>query len=515
MNSRLKSLLQQLPSSWQNFSDFTPCERAYKGYEKTTKATCKSSWEVSVFFPPLQNITCYKDTPYSTDNERQIRYRITGETCIQDITLLFTGILLADGNLLWSAKTALKQLPDSFLGKNSGWCCVDEWVTLLPLSKDIYLNFLFQFTHSGIQVYNNVGIQINKTYKIEGTSIALDNPYLEINFARGFQKKDMSTLSGTIGGTLKMEKKFDVQIHLSPTQNASLQIDGTADNPLPGPGELLKTIGFTTEGDRLKKAIKNTPFLKNLHLNSATVDFNFKTKKFISGTLSGQMEFSGYTVQFNASYPNLTLTANLSPKTPIEIGKILKNQWPDLGGVPKKLKVNDAAVQLTTDPLSFDIKLTLSDIWKIKSDAITAKFQKLSLQLNYSSKKVLTGNLQAFMTLGEVDFNLLAKRTVENRKTGWVFKSYAGRKKPVPLQSLLNHLAKMFGLNAPNWMPDIDLSDINIDLNTLKNTFELKARAKIKDRIGPFLTSEIGLHLKIDKANKVKPIPFMLKVYCI
>ncbi|MFT5821263.1 MAG: hypothetical protein ACI8ZM_002515 [Crocinitomix sp.] len=503
--SKIVAFFKKIPEAWQELSEFEAINTESVFYTKTMQAKFSEPWDIRGFEQPLKNVFIFVDFP--EDSKIQNSIRLKGTMKVGNENIIFIGQLYEDEFIRFIAEKNSSELSEMFVPSKKLPADFIQWMDLLPLELNNRLRFDIVAVDSGIQINNNLRIEIENEICITGTSICVKDPYLSLtHFYNQDAKKTANSIAGAIGVTLELGKTVNARIILSGGNIATLEISGVADEGLPGPSDLLKSIGFKEQGLALEKAIQANKFLSAPYIDFVSIRFNLKTKKFLSGSIYGHLEISNHQVRFSATFPRVVLSLSLDPETPILLGGMIKDTYPELNDLPTDLKLSRARAQLVLVPLDFRFDIRIADLWKTNIGAMKVEFNQLDIGIRIAKDKPITGSFATRLTLGEVDFGLLGERIAEGKKTGWHFQTRIAQSNPIKLKTIIDELTTEFGLAKADWLPETELSNITIDLNTLKETFELKASAKIKDKLGPFETIAIDLHIKVDKKDKELPL---------
>lgn len=508
--TRVKIFLKMLPKEWREIGGFKQQEPRAADTLEIYVADLTKSWKIPGLKFPLTNQKIRISIP--SDNTDSATIKLEGIIQNNNQDVLFSGELNRGLEVTLQAEKEVTLNTFDFSNYSTNEITgIVEWTERFSLSPTVALKIVFQPAEDRMFIYNHLSAELKSEYCIEGTNLCLSNPSLLIDQVYDLSNSELRpSLSGRIKALLTIEKQVNIEVELTMFGFATLTISGVNDEGLPGPSDLLKAIGFEKEGLVLEKAIEANKFLRAPYIDSVAIRFNLKTKKFLSGSVLGHIEVSTYKVRFGATFPNVILSVSLDPETPIILAEMIKDTYPELNDLPAELKVSRASAQLMIEPLDFRFDLSLSDLWKTKIGAMDVEFKELEIGINIVKDKPVTGRIATLITLGEVDFGLLGERIAEGKKTGWHFQTQIAHSNPIKLKAIVNELTKEFGLANADWLPETELSNITLDLNTLKETFELKASAKIKDKVGPFETIAVDLHIKVDK--KDKDLPLSIKI---
>lgn len=308
-------------------------------------------------------------------------------------------------------------------------------------------------------------------------------------------------------GELTLDQAYNIHISTLDVRHAVIEVVPVS-GAFPGPADLLTAIGAEEAGKTLSESIAQVPIIDGLKLTGIRFVVDLKQKNLLSANLMGSLDIRDHLVDFQFAYPAMRLRAALSSDTPIELGALISDAFPAGSGLSSDLSIEVLSLDLRMKPFGMRMTVAANDLIAFEWGKVSPSFDYFYLTVLLSKNSSPQGTVSVGLTLAGVDVEFQASNEETHSQKGWHFKGEVAGEEPIQLDALIKDIAEVFGVNPPEQLPSMEISDIKIEFHTETKQFKLAFKAKVEGEIGPFkeISGAFSLNSEVKKGKRVTKV---------
>lgn len=198
-------------------------------------------------------------------------------------------------------------------------------------------------------------------------------------------------------------------------------------------------------------------------------------------------------------YPLHRVTLDLSADAPIALSEIFRAGYNDRQLFPPNAVISGLSLEYGFEDHSFAMGLELKEVWAYNFGHEQFVLEEVRLQLEYMNNG-LGGSAEAILKIGELEFSVLAQHNAGEKISGWKFETAFVHSSELKLRNLLSALSRIFRFAAPQHVPDLTVSNMDLSFDTVTHDFHMLLGIDLdKPGIGPF--TEGGTMIELDLSH--------------
>ena len=240
----------------------------------------------------------------------------------------------------------------------------------------------------------------------------------------------------------------------------------------PGIAFLEFEIGVTNTFDFIEDVIS----LEDLSF-SGRIDQPFSASRTFNFFMAATWELAGAKIFTSLDLVQGRFTGRLGPDESLSLANILESFF-DFS-TDQTIAIQDLEVEASKQG-DYNLFVQLADLWNFEVGETDVALKRVTINVFGNKDTGVSGFVEAAMSIGSIDFSLLA--AVPGGGSGWAFSGNTGAGQQIEIGELIAELANEFGVESdvPESIRSFSIQDIKISFNTGTKNFEFACQGNLE-----------------------------------